>query len=64
MKTLTKTEQFRIASMSIYGYEGNWTSWTEETDCEIITHYDCVEDIVFVCEPGDSYTETESKHDD
>ena len=64
MKILTKPEQFRIASPSIYGYEGSWTSWTEETECEIITHYDCVEDTVFVCEPGDSYTETKSKHDD
>ncbi len=58
MKTLTKPEQFRIASLSIYGYEGEWISWTEEDECgRITTYYECVESTVFDCEPGDFYSE-------
>ncbi len=62
MKILTKPEQFRIASPSIYGYEGKWTSYSYETECEYITEYDCIEDTVFECEPGESYTVKTPKH--
>ena len=60
MKTLTKPEQLRIASPSIYGYEGNWklkNSYVK--DCWLYKEYDCIEDTVFVCEPGDTKTERE-----
>ncbi len=62
MKTLTKPEQFRMASLSIYGYEGEWIVWTEEDNCGITTYYECVESTVFDCEPGDFYSEYQPKH--
>ena len=58
MKTLTKPEQFRIASPSIYGYEGSWSlknSYTE--NCWRYDEYECNEDTVFECTPGETKTD-------
>ncbi|MCE2436018.1 MAG: hypothetical protein J4F29_24355 [Candidatus Latescibacteria bacterium] len=58
MKILTKPEQFRMASPSIYGYEGSWSfmsSYVE--DCWLYKEYECFEDTVFICVPGETKTE-------
>ncbi|MCE2435783.1 MAG: hypothetical protein J4F29_23145 [Candidatus Latescibacteria bacterium] len=62
MKILTKPEQFRIASPSIYGYEGDW-SWVSsyEDDSWVYDEYECFDSTEDICEPGDTYTDQTPK---